>query len=134
MKKGEDLIQRARESAARKAGVRMKARIPDALWGRVRRCADAACMPAEEWVNLSCRAWMSARFDCVPFDEKLTLVTRDNSNAQWVRIPHDMDQGKLKQALLQAVLWHEPKIRPVTPQKGTEGWIAGRDYKLAKCE
>lgn len=127
------MIKKAMESAERKAGVRMKARIPEALWKRVKRCADAACMPAEEWVNLSCRAWMAGRFDGVPFDDKSILGTRDNSGTQWVRVPHDMDGRMLKRALVQAVTWHEPKIRPVTPQKGTETWVEGRDYVVREC-
>ena len=128
MTKAEEMIRRAREAQEQKEGVRMKARLPDRMWGRVKRCADAACMAAEEWVCLACRAWLAGRFDGVAYDSKELLGTREGSRAQWVRVPHWFDMESLRPALAAGVAWHEPRIRPVTPQKGCERWVEGKDY------
>ena len=132
MKRAEHLIAQARAATAAKAGIRLKARIPEPLWKRVQRCAAAASTPTEEWVNLVCRAWQTGKYDGVPISEKHLLATRANSRPQWVRIPASMETSLLKTALLEAVTVHEPAIRHYTPQPGTEHWLPGRDYKIAK--
>lgn len=124
------MVRRAREAQDKKAGVRFKARVPDALWARVRKCADGAAMAAEEWVCLACRAFMAGRFDGVAIDEKTLLGTREASAAQWVRAPEGMERERLREALLRAAAWHEPRLPRYTPQAGTENWVAGRDYLL----
>jgi len=132
MTESEKMVNRALEKEREREGVRAKARVPDLLWARVRRCADAACMAAEEWVCLACRAWQQGRFDGVAYDEKELLGTREGSRAQWVRVPHGFDMESLRPALAAAAAWHEPKIRPVTPQRGCEGWVEGKDYVISE--
>lgn len=130
MTASERMVKRAREIEKEREGVRVKARLPDAMWKRVERCAAGACMAAEEWVCAACSAWLKGKFDGVSFDEKELLGTRDASAPHWVRVPHGFDTESLRRTLASAVAWHEPRLPRVTPQKGTEHWVEGRDYRV----
>lgn len=132
MTASEMMVRRARETARARDGVRLKARVPAALWARVKRCAEAAGTPDDEWVCLAARAWTAGKFDGVAYDEKTLLGTREGSAAVWVRLPEAFDGRMLRRMLASAAAWHEPRIPKVTPQKGTEGWVEGRDYTVER--
>lgn len=134
MKRAEEIIRRAEERMRELDGARAKARLSKELWAKVAKCADAACMTAEDWVCRACRSWMKGRFDGVAYDEKLCFGTREVSATYWVKLPHGFDAAMVRQALSAATAWHEPRIPKATPQSGTERWVEGRDYVLAKCE
>lgn len=132
MTESEKMVKRALEVARRRLGVRMKARVPSALWAGVGRCAAAVGDPVEEWVCKACRAWLQGVFDGVSYDDKTLLGTRAGSLSVWVRIPQGMVAAELRSALAAAVAWNEPRMRRSTQQPGTEGWVAGCDYVLVE--
>lgn len=128
--RGEEIVRRARELAREREGARAKVRLPSKLWARVRRCAAAVPVPADEWVCSAVRAWIAGKYDGVTYGENDVLGTRDGSETPWVRVPRGFDvrDGDLRRALAAACAWHEPRIREPRPQPGTETWVAGRDY------
>ena len=130
-----EIIEQARKAQEERDGVRLKVRVPSALWRRVRACADACGVSVEEYVCGSCRGVQAGRLK-VPICKKTKMGT--STETAWVRVPHGFDAGaaSLRPALFAATEHTAAKIgnpedRPV---EGVNYFLAGKDYRGVKLK
>ena len=118
-------------TTAKRAGIRVKARVPSELWQRVRACVEACHVSAEDYVCSVCRGFSTGTL-CVPIGENLPKGTRGESETVWVRVPADFDRSaeNLRRALLAGVAYTESKIPAPRPRlvEGVHYLVEGKTY------
>lgn len=110
------MIARALAAQRRRAGVRVKVRLPDTLAARARACAADVDMPLGDWVNSACRQWRKGVFDSVADANKNELATRKESESITVRAPKGMSAADIKTAITRGCTWCESRRIVYSPE------------------
>lgn len=116
MRTAREMIARAIAAQRRRAGVRVKVRLPDTLAARARACAADVDMPLGDWVNSACRQWRKGVFDSVADAKQIELATRNESEAITVRAPKGMSAADIKTAIGRGCAWCESRRIVYTPE------------------
>ena len=128
---GAEIIAHAKQAQKRRAGVRVKVRVPSELWHNVRRCADDCKCSAEEYVYSACFGYVSGRLR-VPININTQMGTREESETVWIRVPEGFDTSaeSLRPVLGAAVVFTLTRISlpPIIPIEGLDYLIDGKTY------
>lgn len=115
--------------------VRIKARVPTALWNEVRTFADAAGCSIEEWTHHVCRDYARGKFGVTKSTES-EKGTRAKSVTAYVRVPENFDMKTLRIALRAGVEYMRPRLYIPQPIIFNGFAIGGRgaSFSITKIE
>lgn len=130
---GTEIIERARRAQRQRHGIRVKVRIPTAIWHRVREAASVCKTSNEEYVNLICRAVESERIR-VTLLNKLEIGTFSEPETEtvWIRCPVGFDTSALhlRSVLIAGCYITEASAKKMQVDTDTPTPIEGVDYLL----
>lgn len=129
---GSEIMERAIKYQKERQGVRVKIRIPSALWEQIQMCANQCGQSPEDYVECVCHAVKVGKL-CVPNGVFCEVGTREASATVWVRVPHGFDTsaGNIRPILKTAVARTIAAMPPMPerlPVEGVDYLVEGRIY------